>query len=62
MLAFWSQVLNILSSVVLGSQIDLSSMFEIILESIRLHLILLLKSLNTNPVQRSVVQRSPHQP
>lgn len=62
MLAFWSQVLNVLSSVVLGSQIDLSSMFEIILESIRLRLILLLKSLNTNPVQRSVVQRSPHQP
>lgn len=60
MLVFWSQVLSILSSVVLASQIYLSSRFETIPESIRLHLKVLLKSLNTNTVQQSMVQRSPY--
>lgn len=54
MLVFWSQVLSIISSVVLASQIYLSRRFEIIPESIRLHLKALLKSLYTNPVQDSV--------
>jgi len=59
MLVFWPQVLNILTSVVLAPQIYLLCRFEIIPDSIRLHLKVLLKSLNINPVQRSVVQRSP---